>query len=584
MFHKKLGSFLLGLFIAAGSVVLGQVPITGLPQATLPLSGNETTLLIQNGVTKQGPVSSILTPISFTAGTGITLTPNPLNTSGTIALTTPVTVANGGTGVSSLSGLVFGNGASAFSVYGGTSCTNQFPRSLNASGVATCNSVSLTADVTGTLPIGSGGTNITTYTLGDTLYSSATNVLSKLAGNTSTTKQFLTQTGNGATSAAPVWGTIASGDLPGSFSGFANPSGLIGLAATNGVATTATRSDATHALDQSIAPTWTGTHIFNGAATSSVATSGWSLGQATNRPNMVAVDTNGAADSKVWQWITSGGTDMIFRVQNDAASVQANILDITRSGATITSLAFGNGTNNPTYSFPSTSQATFSGNVQTPYLGVGIAPSSGITRIKTDNGGSGDNEILIQTSTSGNAQVRTTNLSGANWSFGNLRSDNSFNVCNAVTLTSCFFKLNTSGTMQGFSTTTSGLVDMSPDTGSFTITFTGMSSATTGTAVFYKIGKMVQLWIPALLGTSNAVTFTATGLPAAIQPATTPTWIVVANQAFENNGVQITTQQITARLDAGGVITFAIAGTVNTWTGANSKGTVTPVTTFYLMN
>jgi hypothetical protein len=38
-------------------------------------------------------------------------------------------------------------------IYGGTTCTNQFPRSLDASGAATCASVSLTADVTGDLPL-----------------------------------------------------------------------------------------------------------------------------------------------------------------------------------------------------------------------------------------------------------------------------------------------------------------------------------------------------------------------------------------------------------------------------------------------
>jgi len=45
--------------------------------------------------------------------------------------------------------------------YGGTSCTNQFVRSLNGAGVATCNTVSLTADVTGTLPVANGGTGST---------------------------------------------------------------------------------------------------------------------------------------------------------------------------------------------------------------------------------------------------------------------------------------------------------------------------------------------------------------------------------------------------------------------------------------
>lgn len=51
--------------------------------------------------------------------------------------------------------------------------------------------------------------------------------------------------------------------LPGSFTGFANPTGLINLTPTNGVATTAMRSDAAPALDPAINPTWSGTHTFN---------------------------------------------------------------------------------------------------------------------------------------------------------------------------------------------------------------------------------------------------------------------------------------------------------------------------------
>jgi hypothetical protein len=51
-------------------------------------------------------------------------------------------------------------------------------------------------------------------TLGDTLYENATPALARLAGNTSATKHFLAQTGTGAVSAAPAWGTIAAGDVP----------------------------------------------------------------------------------------------------------------------------------------------------------------------------------------------------------------------------------------------------------------------------------------------------------------------------------------------------------------------------------
>lgn len=50
-----------------------------------------------------------------------------------------------------------------------------------------------------------GGTGLTTYALGDTLYGSAPNVLAKLAGNITTNGNVLTQTGNGSVSAAPAW-------------------------------------------------------------------------------------------------------------------------------------------------------------------------------------------------------------------------------------------------------------------------------------------------------------------------------------------------------------------------------------------
>jgi hypothetical protein len=58
-----------------------------------------------------------------------------------------------------------------------------------------------------------GGTGIKTYTLGDTLYASATNTLAKLAGNTTTTQKFLTQTGTGSASAAPIWKTLSPSDI-----------------------------------------------------------------------------------------------------------------------------------------------------------------------------------------------------------------------------------------------------------------------------------------------------------------------------------------------------------------------------------
>src|SRR3990167_2742943 len=47
--------------------------------------------------------------------------------------------------------------------YTGTSCTNQFPRSLDALGAATCASVALATDTSGTLTVSRGGTGLTTF-------------------------------------------------------------------------------------------------------------------------------------------------------------------------------------------------------------------------------------------------------------------------------------------------------------------------------------------------------------------------------------------------------------------------------------
>jgi hypothetical protein len=50
--------------------------------------------------------------------------------------------------------------------------------------------------------------------LGDVIYGGASGVATRLAGNTTSTKNFLVQTGTGSVSAAPSWGTIAAGDVP----------------------------------------------------------------------------------------------------------------------------------------------------------------------------------------------------------------------------------------------------------------------------------------------------------------------------------------------------------------------------------
>ncbi len=107
-----------------------------------------------------------------------------------------------------------------------TSATNTFP-TLNQ------NTTGTASNVTGTVAIANGGTGQTTAaaaynalsimtTLGDIEYESAANTASRLAGNTTSTKKFLTQTGNGTVSAAPSWLQPAVADLSDTKTGTGN--------------------------------------------------------------------------------------------------------------------------------------------------------------------------------------------------------------------------------------------------------------------------------------------------------------------------------------------------------------------------
>ncbi len=72
------------------------------------------------------------------------------------------------------------------SSYGGSSCTNQFVRSINGAGVATCASVA-DSDFTGQLSAVHGGTGIGAYVAGDILYANTPSSLARIASTTSGT-------------------------------------------------------------------------------------------------------------------------------------------------------------------------------------------------------------------------------------------------------------------------------------------------------------------------------------------------------------------------------------------------------------
>lgn len=184
-----------------------------------------------------------------------------------------------------------------------------------------------------------GGTGLAAYTLGDTLYSSATNTLARLTGNTTTTKKFLRQTGDGSASAAPAWDTLVAGDVPDMG---ANPSGTIGLTAVNGTATRSyTRSDGAPALSQAITPTWTNPHTFTAIS----ANNPGSIIVSTTQPRIQLNETDQGTDLKNWTLTGSGG-NFFISAQKDDYSSSENAYVILRSGSATTVLSHTFRTNN----------------------------------------------------------------------------------------------------------------------------------------------------------------------------------------------------------------------------------------------
>lgn len=584
--HKKFGSFLFGLLIATSSVLLGQVPVSSLPPATLPLTGNESVVMNQNGTTKQGKVSSITSLVNLSAATGITLTPNPIvGGAGTIGLTLPVAASSGGTGeLGVITGIPKANGSGAFTaasssdvpipgantqilynssgILGASSLMTFTPASvvLNLGAATTPGTFSVgqldTMVVNGvTVPIPSfaansniqgvienhsyvngvasggaryygvrsegtiaspsivsngdhlmtflaAGYNGTSYSLGaqiqalvngtpgasamptdldfavsaagsqvptsrltlktdgsyavsgavgstgsflrsagtgspaawssvivpnaattgDIWYGSASNTISALAGNTTTAQQFLSSTGTGAAANAPVW----SG-LPGSFSGFANPTASVGLTTVNGVATTAMRSDASPPIDQTISPTWTGTHTFTEVGSFTTQP----IKISNSFPYMSWNNTVSGVDSKLWgARVGSTGSYEVVAI-NDAQNAGKLGLQVTRSGTTISSVTLAN-----------------------------------------------------------NTDAATVDLSGT-------------------------------GGVSAFHIAANGMITQPEVTGTFTATLSsGCTTTPSGTASYTITGVVATITFPALSCTSNATSLTLSGAPTILAPAT----------------------------------------------------------------
>lgn len=138
--------------------------------------------------------------------------------------------------------------------------------------------------------------------------------------------------------------------------------------------------------------------------------------------------------------------------------------------------------------------------------------------------------------------------------------------------------LLTAPTIQAYGPTAAGMVDMTPDQGTFTGTWTGFSTTVTNTCVWSKNGNQIDLLLPPANGTSNATTMTMTGLPTILETAR----VTENMMTLENSGTS-----------AVGMIKFAASSTTITfassvanaaWTASGTKGNIWDQVIPYIRN
>lgn len=114
----------------------------------------------------------------------------------------------------------------------------------------------------------------------------------------------------------------------------------------------------TYTFPSSGATTWAGPHTFS--VVGSDVTPSVSL--ASSLPIFSLKNTASAANEKQWEMNAIGNGFFLYTI-DDAGSNARTLLHAARSGSNITNIQIGGSTDNPTYTFPSTGTASFTGDV-----------------------------------------------------------------------------------------------------------------------------------------------------------------------------------------------------------------------------
>jgi hypothetical protein len=233
-----------------------------------------------------------------------------------------------------------------------------------------------------------------------------------------------------------------------------------------------------------------------------------------------------------------------------------------------------------------------------PFTSRGITDTATATAITIGTGGN----VAINAPTAGNNALSVTGVSNSNTAVitaggtlgqafgleviaGSNSSDYCF-FCESQNGLTSFFKVRGDGAIQGLGPNAATLVDMTPDTGTFSGTFTGMTTSPTIACRWVRVGGLVILNLNTpnvqTTGTSNSTSFTMTGLPAAIQPVSNNN-VMTTNWLIDNGANTPASIFVGA---ASGTITFykGSSGSAASWTNAGLKGIAATTTIAYLLS
>ena len=346
-------------------------------------------------------------------------------------------IAAGGTAATTFTanGVLYGNGTSALGVtaagttgqvligntgaapsWGTVSSSLVSSFSAGTTGFTPSSATTGAVTLSGTLNVANGGTGQTTAstafnglspitTLGDIIYGSATNTSSRLAGNTTSTKNFLVQTGTGTVSAAPSWGTIAAADVPTLNQNTTGSAGSVANTLTIGTGLSGTSYNGSAAVT-----------IANSGVTSIAAGTGISVSASTGAVTITNSVTNPIPTGTVmlfyqsaaptgWTQVTTAGLD-------DSALRIVTSTGGTTGGTTAFSTVFTNQT--PSGTVSTTNTATTATMVSyTPAGSISVTVGAGTLAV-------GAGTFAVAATTLATSQIPShQHLGGASFQFAN---------------------------------------------------------------------------------------------------------------------------------------------------------------------